>query len=248
MRGRIPSSQLRVVMARTLALAGAATVLGFCSLLLLVGSAKPAAAACGDGVTYQAGMAADSCPADRDTGDAVKAEAGVAAAAIAAAAARIRMGSAESEGDMAALERTLKFGNSRPTAYTGVANLEDLEAQQEAAEELEELGDLDKELLEDSVHAVPEATESVVKVTVEYLKPEEPEVEAAASTPSPGQLEFQSFLPEPQSATNPETDLINPIRDAAVIIAAGHVAVRTLKRKHVGTRLLRFLKRKFLGK
>jgi hypothetical protein len=238
MRRQVQSGRLRMALARALATAGAATVLACGSLLLLAGGATPAAAGCGDGVTYQAGLAADGCP-HAAVGAVVATVAGVALGAAAVLLARALLNSAASGGDLAALDQALvtvelvdELEEMGPTAYAGVPGLAELAERQDIADELKEIGELDKELFDEAVHVVPEDLESVVKYTANYLNPEEGKKPGAPSeAATPGQVPMTGYSPPLQVVKNPEPNFIDPITAIAVYVAAGHVAARILKRR-----------------
>jgi hypothetical protein len=235
MRRRVRPGRLTTIVARTLAIAGAAIVLTCGSLLMLAGGATPAVAGCGDQVTYQAGMAAGGCPR-RAVGVAVGVAAGLALGIGLAVLARAIQRSAASVGDLAAVDEALAAAEMEPagpTASAGVpetANPVDEMAQQlDLGRELGEMAD-ENELVEDSLDAA-EVAEPVVKITVEYVKPEEPEQSEAAPAPFQGQVSFNSFRPEIPIYTHAEPDFINPIRDITVIAAAFRVGVRRARWK-----------------
>jgi hypothetical protein len=231
MRRQILSGKLRVAMARALALAGAAIALTCGSLFLLAGTATPAVAGCGDGVTYQAGMAADSCP-DTGVGEAVGVAVGGAGAAAATLLVRVFVRSAASVGDLDAMDEALisveieKLAGADADAYEGVADLAELEAQQEATDEIAEAAEENewREQASDSA----DGTETVVKGGNEAGKPPEPEWKPPEPV-STTQVAITSVNPYPHVYTQAEPDLINPIRDITMLIVAGHQAVVWVK-------------------
>jgi len=230
MRRRILSRKPRVAAARALAIAGAVTVLACGSLLTLVGGATPAVAGCGDGVTYQAGTAAGGCP-HAAVGAAVACVLGFALGAAAVLAARAILASASSVGDMAAVDGALitvemvdELAETGPTAYTGVPDLAELAEQKEIADELEEAGQGNNESVASSFDSA-DGTETITKGGIEAGKPAENEPKPTEPV-STGQVAITSVNPYPLMYTQAEPDLINPIRDITVIVAAIRVGVQ----------------------
>jgi hypothetical protein len=229
MRRQIVRGKLRVAIARALALAGAAIALTCGGLFFLAGAATPAAAACGDGVTYQAGMAAGGCP-DTGAGKAVGVAAGVAGGAAAAMVARVLVRSVASGDDLDAVERELvsvelvsREGAAVQRAYPGAADLAGLGAQLEAADEYGE-GAESNEWREEAFDSA-DITETVAKGGIEAGKTEEEPAEPASTS----QVAITSVNPYPIVYTTAEPDLINPIRDITMLIVAGHQAVVWVK-------------------
>jgi hypothetical protein len=228
MRRHILPGKLRVAITRALALMGAAIALTCGSLFFLAGIATPAVAACGDGVTYQAAMAADSCP-DTGAGKAVGVAAGVAGGAAAAMFARVIVRSAASGGDLAAMEKELVSVElvSREAAtvqksYPGAADLAELGAQLEAADEYGEGAESSEQ--DEEAFDSADITETVAKGGIEAGKTDEEPWKPTEPVPT-SQVAVTSVNPYPHVYTPAEPDLINPVRDITMLIVAGHQAV-----------------------
>jgi hypothetical protein len=188
-------------------------------------------AACGDGVTYQAAMAADSCP-DTGAGKAVGAAAGVAGVAAAGMFARVIVRSAASGGDLDAVERELvsvelisREGAAVQRAYPGASDLPELLEQQDLADAFEEGGEGANDTAEEAFDSVPELAEPIIKHVVVEPELEEPE----AAVTSTGQTAITNVSSAPPVYKPPEPDIINPIRDITVLVVAGHQAAVWLK-------------------
>jgi hypothetical protein len=195
---RLPAAVVRV-----LGIAAAAVVLGCGSLLILLGTAGPAAAGCGDQVTYQSGMPAENCPR-RQTAVTLTTVDLVVLGATGTPLALAIIRSAASSGDLAALDEALAAEAGVPSEALGEA-----EALAEEEEELAQAGEGRNEPLTDAVMEGSEYGASLGEGAKATGKREE-------GLPPPVQTAGQPVVAQPwhpyEIAVPAEDGLVDPVR------------------------------------